>query len=586
MANEIYYVSKSTDNGYVVGSDANNGLSKATPFRTLDKASDTAYLTTGAITIVINDGDWIGTDIDTANSYWLWPASPGFDSCLILPENAGSVKIISGSATSTIRMNNATGWNNTKSVEWRDLILGRLVTAEGGTDGNYGIWTLGGTATPSTITATRCEFRNMIFYGINVANGALANITLNDCTHTADRITSRGIVYSPSHAAGKLTINGATINHTKWATNSGGIIYWDAGTAGVEAEVRNVTGFTSINPADVAADSLFYGIFIANCPDAIVEDCDLTFEQGASGATWSINGIRLFGNDAALTAERQKIINCTVRAFGWDATTGGGGCITVGGDGGARQANVSNNSQIIGCTAIGDAISVAHNLHGIFIVENTDCEMYGNTSKFMDIGIMAKLTTTTKVAGNICESVGLGGSSNIMYYNKGGTNDDFFNNTAVIDANSDAVAFGCAIDGATNTTGSQFNNNYIYGKANALNQIITVNTSQTATFDYNHFYITGTLPATAFTYQATSYATVALWIAARETNGVEVAQNPFNEDFTLREDAEGIGVSPNLGLSGSAVGFKGEPFAAYGLDIGGAQSIYAPFHPRQLNGPS
>jgi len=586
MADETYYVSKSTDNGYFIGNDGNGGESKTDAFLTLDAASDAAYATSGAITIIINDGNYIGADIDAANQYWIWPANPGFDSCLVRPENAGEVTIIAGVATSTVRMNNATGWDSSKSVEWRDLILGRLSTAEGGDDGNYGIWTLGGTGTAPSITATRCEFRNMVFYGINVGANGLANITFNDCSYTINRITSRGMVYSPTHAAGKLTIDGATINHSKWATNGSGVIYWDASVAGVQAEVKNVTANISINSTDVAVDSLMYGIFIANCPDALVEGCDLTFTQAASGATWSINGIRLFGNDAGLTAERQKIHNSTVRAYGWDATTGAGGCITVGGDGGARQANVSDNSEIINCTAIGDATGVSNNLHGIFIVENDSCEMYGNTASFVDIGIMAKLSATTKVAGNLVKQCGLGGSSNVMYYNKGGTNDDFYNNTAIIDSDTDAVAFGAAIDGATNTTGAEFDNNYIYAEANALNQLITINTNQTATFDYNHYLITGTLPATVFTYQATTYSTVALWLAARETNGVEVdsEEDVFNSDYTLKKGATGVGVSPNAGLTAKAVSFIGEPFAAFSIDIGGSQSIYGPFHPRQLNG--
>ena len=573
MANETYYVSKSTDNGFVVGNDTNDGLTLATPFLTIDKATDTAMLATGAVTVILNDGSYVGTDIDASNQYLIIGANPAFDSLTMKPY-LSTATLVPGVATGCIRFTDTTGWDNTKTFTIQDITLGRSETSEGGADANYQIWIVGGAATSPTYNVTRVTVKNQAFYGVYCSGTTLANINITDHTHVSTRAVGRGMLYSATHGGGKITIDGGTVNHTQWNNSGNGIVYIDAAAAGVEVEIEDL----AVIGKTVSGTGLMYGIFVANVDNAVASGCSVDLEN-LSGGAWSVGNIRLFGNDVTLTAASQKIHSCTASAAGFDS---GGFLITVGGDGGSAQANVSDGSEIIGCTAVGDATFVANNGHGIGVVANDNCEMYGNTSSFADIGILSKLTTNCKVAGNLVKQCGLGGTSKVMYYNKGGTNDLFYNNTAIIDSDTDAVVFIAGIDGATNSTGAEFDNNYIYGQADAISQIIAINSGSDATFDYNHYYITGTVPNPSFTYTVTTYATVALWIAARETNGVVVTANPFNSDYTLIEGSTGVGASPNVGLTAKAIGFNGEPYPSNAIDIGGAPTTYGPFHPVNL----
>ena len=583
MANETYYVSKSTNNSYLVGNDTNNGTSKTTPFLTLDKASDIALLASGDITIIINDGIYIGTDISTS-SYWLIGANPSFDSLTISPEVAGNVTIIPNSTTALLRFNNATGWDSTKTVTINDLILGRSETAEGGLDPNYCIWTLGGAVTAPTLNLNRVTTKNHTFYAIYPSVNAKINIVITDPIHESNRNPGRGYYYSPTHAVGGLTINGGNINHSTFNHAGLGIVYHDASAAGVTCSIDGTTLDCGVDPADVTADAIMYGIFVANCDDAAVINNSVTLTQTATGGAWGLNPIRVFGNDATLTAARQLVENNYASALGGNAPSGGGFGITVGGDGGARQDNTSDDSRLLSNVFVGDATFAANGGHGIGVVANDNCVVAGNKSSFADIGIMAKLTANTLVVGNLVTAAG-GGASSVAYYNKGGTNDDFFFNTAVLDENSDCVVFLAAIDGATNSTGLEFKNNLIIATSDATKNLIAINTSQTGTFDYNHFYVAAgvSLPTNPLNYQGTNYATVAAWISARETNGVELSSSPVNAEHKLIEGAVGVGGGDDsLLIDGVAVGFNGEPFPAFDRDIGGAPTLFGPFHPVNL----
>jgi len=52
----VRYISISTDNGFVVGSDANDGLTKATPFLTIDYAINNTPV---GGTLVTNNGEYV-----------------------------------------------------------------------------------------------------------------------------------------------------------------------------------------------------------------------------------------------------------------------------------------------------------------------------------------------------------------------------------------------------------------------------------------------------------------------------------------------------------------------------------------------
>lgn len=580
-----YYVSKSTDNGYVVGNDSNDGLAKSTPFLTLDRASDIAKAAAGSHTIIINDGIYVGTDIDSANSYWIFASGFTADDLTFQCENSGNVQIIPGVATAIVRISNSTGYGG-KSITFNGIKFGREITSLGGADGNYAFWVSDTSmASAVNVSFTDCEFINAAIYSVNNAASMQANYTFTNCTHTADRVNTRSFIYSPTHAEGGLTIDGLTITHTKHNNSGSAVIFFDASVANVTCSIENVTGTIAIDSTDTAVGSVMYGIFVANCDNALVNNVNLSLDQAASGATWGTYGIVVYGNDATLTATAPKIYDCHITATGWNAAIGAGFCIAIGSDLGNRQANKSDGAKIIGCSATGDATSVANGLHGIGIVENDNSEIRGCTVSFSDIGFLLKLTATSIVSGCFAKSIGVGGLSQVAYYNKGGTNDDFFNNTFIHDANSDSAAFLAAVDGVTNTTGAEFKYNYIHVESDTSIDVISVAASQTATFDFNYYYTASgvSLHANPFLYQAINYASIDAWLTARETNGQNLGStNPVDSSYMPISGSALVGAGRKWWTGANPVSAGGEPYSDFDTDIGGYQSVFGSFHPLNL----
>lgn len=577
----IYYASKSTANNYAIGNDSNDGLSKAEPFLTLEACADAAYAAAGDHTMIINDGIYSGTDIE-AGGYWILGASPTFDSLVVKPETAGEVTIIATSTTAVIRFTNETGWAG-KSIEFQDLIIGRLLDTEVGVDSVIGIWSQWNSGTVGTIVSTRNTFYNHTTVAIQYGGSAVGNFTGTDDTVIVDRVDGRGYFLTADHDDGAINISGLTVTNTHFGTTSNGSIFIDAGTAGVTANIANATIAMTIADDDASSDGLAYGIFVANAASTILNS-NVTVTKAGSG-TWSSYGIVVIGSDALLASAKHLIENCTVASNGMDSTGGAGFGISIAGDLGARVANKADGSRILKCTVTGDAVSIANNLHGIGVVEQDDCLIEGCTANGADIGFLLKLTTTSVVAGCLAKKCG-GGSSNVAFYNKGGTNDDFFNNTVIIDADSDCIAFLAGAQDAVNTTGAEFDGNYIAVLEDTTQKVINIAASQTVTFDYNHFYIVGSLPADPFTYQAIDYATVAAWIAARETNGVVVSVNPFvntaTESYSLVKGATGQTGAPKWWTGAPPFGADREPFPSWDISIGAIQSKNIPFHPVNL----
>ena len=527
-----WYVSKSASNGYAVGNDGNAGTSKAAPFLTLGAAKTAAFSSGGNEEIIINDGVYVGTEVDSSNQYIILGANPPA-SLLIRAENPQQVELIPGATTGLFRQTSGTNLEGT-SLELRDLILGRDVISKGGEDANYLLWCRDNADTTAThtVTLTRCTFRNPAFYGCFGLKWP--TLTVTDCVWEADRVASRAFIYSNTWAGGECNVNGLTVDQTAHTASGFGPISIDYAAGGIKTRIENVKGTVASDSADVGGGTL-YGIAVRNSDDVALNNIDITMRDDSAGATWIGYGVTVYGNDATLSTAAPLLSGITVRA-----QTSGGFAVSFGGDLADVVANEADGGRMRNITVIGNSTFAGANGHGVGFGDNDNCTAYGLNVSYCDIGLLDKVGSNNTYAGAVVHKCG-GGTTEAACYAKGSTNSKFYNVTVVIEDGYEAIAFLAAVDGATNATGAEFKYNLVSVLSATANKVIQVNTSQTASFEDNYYYINpGSVPANPFTYQATNYANAATWLDERD-GGVRVPSVPFIDvkkpDYRVRGDS-------------------------------------------------
>jgi hypothetical protein len=159
--------------------------------------------------------------------------------------------------------------------------------------------------------------------------------------------------------------------------------------------------------------------------------------------------------------------------------------------------------------------------HGISFSNVQGGQCYSNYVEGGAVGIICSLGGSQVVRGNVVR-----GAYYAPLFAKGaginGVPTLFSNNTVICDDSiygarfGNYAAIGCAVQGSTNTVGAVFENNLIKVVNGAGWKNVVVDASQVATFSNNNYHADPVLQ-TAWSYQGTTYATLALWQAARET---------------------------------------------------------------------
>lgn len=268
--------------------------------------------------------------------------------------------------------------------------------------------------------------------------------------------------------------------------------------------------------------------------DPIIEHNIVTLSTpGATGV--DALGIVASSTDATAVADRTIIRDNTVTCYG-PATR----CISIGTDG--STAFNAANAQIYRNTVTGSYYDGSATPHGISIGRVTGGIAWGNRVQGFAVGIITAINQGSVVTGNLVI-----GSYYAPLFSKGSgamTAPTWTNNTVIMDDTLYGAKFGnygcqgVAAQGATNNAAATFGNNICDVRSGTGWKYVVVDASQVASFDRSNYYSVPTL-TTPWSYQGTTYATVALWNAAG-TVGTETTTAPLfvgESDYRLRADS-------------------------------------------------
>ena len=493
---DTIFVSKTATNGFAVGSDSNTvaqAKSRQTPWLTVSKAVASAPV--GSL-VVINDGSYTGLELG-ASSYVLFTSAQTLS---FKAHRAGQVTFLGSVATAIMRINSSAA----SSVStFTGIIFDAAATSD------YAILdnTTGGVV--HTLNFVNCSFLNTNLHGLT-GSATKPIINLTDCTFNS---VTRGYMSFTAFASGaqvSILRGSGTITGTN---NASPCINLKATASG---SAVSITGFTlSVTLASgLTSTGAHDGIVLTNISTVSVtgNTVSLLGHPGSrSGSCVTVTA------DAAVDVTAPEISNNTL----YNETTGGYGVI-AGADGStAGDAHVLNpvvNDNTITAVPANQVTPV----HGIIIGFNIGGTALRNTIVGCGLALIQKKNTVT---GALFADNTISSPYSIGMYAKGSVGTRFVHNSIYVTDTahaSDAVTVMQALDNddGTHATGIEFTDNAISIAGNVLTKFVNVQASCTATFANNLYYSAFSLPANPFTYQGTSYASVAAWAAAQEATAV------------------------------------------------------------------
>lgn len=489
-----YYVSKSFDNGYVSGSDVNDGLSKTTPFLTVSRAV-TAAAAAGD-SIVVNAGVYSGTELG-ASGYVLLTKS-----VTIRAEVPRTV---------TFRTNTVNGLYRTQGPIGAAQVLDGIVLDGNGSSAvpNYTVF-CEDVAGAYSVSLVNCDIRDAVFYLINVTATQITLSVMNSVFSASSLNTTRSFIYAPTVAAGGLTVNNVSGTLSRQATGAFGLLHWKATAANVSASVTSLTA-TMYLDSSLTSTGEHFGVQIVNCPRAIISKCNVSV-VGAYGSRSSC--LYRITSDAAIDTSFGEIKNCS----GSNLTTGGYLAL-IGADATSAGDNQTNNGSIAYNTLYGNG-ALSPSMHGVMLGFNRGGFIIGNVVQYVGIGCLVKqnnpstVTTPAQVVGNVVISPLQQGLRAKAAISTVFTKNEVYTTLRPL--------AGWAIladnDGATNSSNVVFARNSVYSLEH-LQELVSVGVGSTATFVQNSYFSTQSFRSNSWAYQGTSYGSLASWNASGVASG-------------------------------------------------------------------
>lgn len=512
------YVSQtaSTSGGitFGVGSDSNTYVqaqSPLTPLLTLDTAVNGALAkaVTGD-TIIINDGTYTaGTFFSITNK-----------NLTINPATAGQVVFKrTGAQTRVLNIDNSAGTTT----------LGALVIDAENNSGTGGI-TVASVASLTTITLNGTIIRNVTGIAGFGSNSALIGVTMNgvniQVTDGACVRSTTGMTASSYYVIQHDSYLNSSCTNTVMET-----VRISSTATGAYAIVRDSTVLHS-NTASTICGCI--GIYNTR---HLVERNRL-FASGTATAT----SLYRNGSLAAVAAE-----NSICRwNYGVSTVTGTGGYLfVIGADatGGANDNQV-NYPGVYGNFLVGSAPATVQ--HGIFMGFMNGGVVTGNVVLRSAIPYISKGQSERSYWVNNVADKGTASTSG-MLRSKGSVKATFYGNSVRSDSTSQNPVVLINADGATNSTGADvFGNTFkVAWTATTINNVAV---SSDAEFGFNDYDIDG-VSGTPFAYTASTYATLALWIAGQELTGTSLPVGVKDKNFWNKLlNASGPGTLPPSGI--------------------------------------
>lgn len=470
------YVSATASNGYVVGSNANDGLTPETAWLTLEHA---IINTPSGGKIAINDGTYRAATFFSIAAKSLTLQAQRTRQAILEAADAQAriinFTVSAASHTLTLIGLKLDGRSNTQ----RAVAIGSATPA-------LGIF--------ANTVMTNCEVVNCTQRAVHTATQKSANLTINSLVVSG--AYSASIINAQSIEQGDIDINGISFNATATANAISAVEVFALGAA-VTANISGVSGsFTN-----TAASASMNGVLVVNVNDAVIESCDLDISGATLGTQY-----RIASTSATLTANNGIIRNNS----GHNGCNGGynvlyGADFTTVGDNRHNNATINNNN----LTANPDAATA---IHGLMLGYGTGGTVYDNTITGAGLALLVKEQIGGEFYGNTvneCKSEAI--------RSKGGTGTVFRNNTINIESGfpGDCVVVDANITPATPSTGVEITGN-VFNVAAAPTNVVRVDVGSDAVFTGNTYNIATTLGADPWEYQGTAYQTLAAWKAAIE----------------------------------------------------------------------
>ena len=493
------YVSQTATNGYAIGSDGNNGTTKALAYLTLAAAISGA---TAGDTIIINDG------VYTAATY-----HDVTKNLTINPENAGMVTLKATSGGGNVLYMRPSGCV---------LTLGDLIIDA---EEKAGISCITSEITGArTLTLNGTRLRNPGSGAVGFKIGGIAdNFTLNVNGASFYSLLSSGGIYLQANL-GLVKIRGFYANNSDGVGSANSVycpVFIDGRVAnGVVMDVRGCSGTWKTQPAATS--------------------CAFIQTRGVRGVIAENKGVSLTGSANAASIIRYFNSNgiqadsIVIRNNKGSQLAAGGYLVMIGAEAVDANANKTNYAMIFGNDFQGS--DGATTLHGIFIGASTGGVISGNTVRNAAIPAIAKLSSAVYIFDNdiLYPKTGLTGSVRT----KGATN-------VQIACNRIRMASGyqnpicCDQDPTlpTLSTGGTIIGNVLYSPvAMTYGAYIGGAADASSATLFLNDYVAPSFGSTVFQYGASTYSSAALWSAAYEST-VKTSAAPIDSDIRFWKDA-------------------------------------------------
>ena len=542
MAN--VYVSQTATNDYAVGNDSNDGSTKALAKLTITSAW-------GAMSsndvMIINDGTY------DESSYLFMSGKTG---CSITAENDHLVT-----------------WTN-QTVEGRifhfdestsPITMGKLIID--GEDAQTSCFTLDtAPVTPGTAIFDGTWFRNATTYVLS--SSKVGTLTFQNGARLENSPRFLNLLQTANDATYNFT-DTTFINSDEITLGANPIRIVPTSATGLTVNMTNVTASVARPAGDTnTARQMFEfgGVATIN-----IENYTFSY---TNTTTESMGGMVIIPH-ATLTTNRVRINGIT---SGSSATTKQSYGLIIGSEI-ATNANRINDVKVTNCT-------VTNCNHGIMFGFITSAEAYGNSATDSDLGFNCKGTTTCTVAGNFTKDI-----ATYAYLGKFDAGSTFANNTHITESTAATIGV-CATqdnEGSNPSVNTNYYNNNIYDALGTQTLLYCENDSSTANYYNNNVYQPNGNTNNRFVYQATDTDVLATWdtavnVANTASGNTEVdplLTDYTNGDYSLTSASTLVG-GGTAWHTGAGPITRGDPIPATGIDVGGFQSGFGPFHPKNL----
>jgi hypothetical protein len=492
----VLFVSSVTANGIPVGNDATATGSIANPYLTIDAA----YTAAAAGKVILLNG-LASAPADYRHATFL-NISKAITVDAVTPYGAS----VSSTTTSSRAVNFSPAPGVVVNIG-KIIIDGRGLCPSAVTNSG-GAYTVNFNAT---------KFLNWTIYASN--DNLTATFTINYTNVIGISNNCRGFIYHNDLRTGaSITVDGADIRITNQnvATAATMVNLTAALSQTVTASLKRVRGTVTLLPS-LTGGGNHPGVHVYNIPNVLVEDCDISV-TGNYGTRASY-GIHISPSpDAAATSVAGYIVRRN-RIF--NGTTAGIG-IVIGQD--VQSAAVTGKvgaGTVSGNTITGSASAAVGGLHGILIGGGGAAAVSANWIENVGLGLVDKEGNGCVWYSNVIKDAG---QSYIRL--KGALNSTIAHNTCVASlgfTGTFVLATNNVDNGTVNCTATVIGNN-LYGDA-TNGPWVSVDASQAVTLSLNNHYGTGSLSATPWIYQGTTYSTFVAYKAAVETNALSVDPN-------------------------------------------------------------